>query len=203
MKRLNNIYEETYKFENLEEAHKNAKKDKGFYSEVQMVDSKRNYYLLQIHNMLQNHTYEISEKDYTNKIIHDRTKDRKLWKLKYYPHRIIQWAIMLQIGPTIDSVFTNFTCASLPRRGIHRAYILLKRYLKNEEDTKYCLKIDIRHFYENVDKEILKKLLRKKFKDKELLWLLDLIIDSCPQGLPMGSYLSQYLANFYLAYFDH
>lgn len=48
-------------------------------------------------------------------------------------------------------------------------------------------------------------MLRKKFKDKDLLELLDKIIDSMPgeKGLPIGSYLSQYLANFYLAYFDH
>ena len=37
------------------------------------------------------------------------------------------------------------------------------------------------------------------------MWLLDLIIDSYPseKGVPIGSYLSQYLANFYLAYLDH
>ena len=32
-----------------------------------------------------------------------------------------------------------------------------------------------------------------------------MIIDSTPgnKGVPIGSYLSQFLANFYLAYFDH
>lgn len=45
-------------------------------------------------------------------------------------------------------------------------------------------------------------MLRRKFKDQDLLWLLDEIIDSAP-GLPIGNYLSQYLANFYLSYFDH
>jgi len=35
-----------------------------------------------------------------------------------------------------------------------------------------------------------------------LLWLLDEIIDSAP-GLPIGNYLSQYFANFFLSYFDH
>ncbi len=34
------------------------------------------------------------------------------------------------------------------------------------------------------------------------MWLLDEIIDST-DGLPIGNYLSQYLANFYLTYFDH
>ena len=38
-----------------------------------------------------------------------------------------------------------------------------------------------------------------------LIELLDKIIDSYPgeKGVPIGSYLSQYLANFYLSYFDH
>ncbi|WP_234111753.1 RNA-directed DNA polymerase, partial [Chryseobacterium sp. R2A-55] len=66
----------------------------------------------------------------------------------------------------------------------------------------YCLKLDIKKFYPNIDHDILKALLRKKFKDADLLWLLDEIIDSAP-GLPIGNYLSQYLANFYLTYFDH
>ncbi len=46
------------------------------------------------------------------------------------------------------------------------------------------------------------KLLRKKIKDNDLLYLLDNIIDSA-EGVPIGNYLSQYLANFYLTYFDH
>ncbi len=50
--------------------------------------------------------------------------------------------------------------------------------------------------------DILKTILRKKIKDKDLLWLLDVIIDSA-DGVPIGNYLSQYFANIYLAYFDH
>ena len=48
-------------------------------------------------------------------------------------------------------------------------------------------------------------MLRKKFKDKLLLELLDEIIDSVEgnKGVPIGNYLSQYFANFYLSYFDH
>lgn len=65
--------------------------------------------------------------------------------------------------------------------------------------------VDVSKFYPNINHSILKQLLRRKFKDADLLELLDLIIDSIPgeKGVPIGSYLSQYLANFYLAYFDH
>ena len=153
--------------------------------------------------MLVNYSYEIKPEDYTKKFINDKGKVRELNKLPYYPHRIIQWAIMLQIEDIFHKHFTNFTCASLPNRGIHKAKYYLNKYLKDEEGTKYCMKLDIHHFYPSINHDILKKLLRKKFKDPELLWLLDLIIDSHDEGLPIGSYLSQYLANFYLSYFDH
>ena len=74
--------------------------------------------------------------------------------------------------------------------------------MRDIDNTTYCLKIDIKKFYPNVDNNILKQLLRKKFKDDDLLILLDEIIDS-NKGLPIGNLLSQYFGNFYLNYFDH
>lgn len=203
MKRYGNIYSKIYDMENLKLAHKNARKDKSFYNAVKMVDSDPDYYLTKIQEMLINKTYEVSE--YTHQTIMDKGKERDLMKLPYYPDRIIQWAIMLQLEPIFCKVFTSFTCASLKSRGIHKASRMLSSYMKDVEGTQYCLKIDVSKFYPNINHEILKKMLRKKFKDNDLLALLDLIIDSVPgeKGVPIGSYLSQYLANFYLAYFDH
>ena len=60
------------------------------------------YYLTQIHEMLKNKTYEVSE--YTVSVISDKGKERELYKLPYYPDRIVQWAIMLQIE---FSIFTS------------------------------------------------------------------------------------------------
>lgn len=99
----------------------------------------------------------------------------------------------------------TFTNASLKDRGIHRTLDQLDKMLLDEEGTKYCLKIDVEKFFPNINHDILKELLRKKFKDKLLLNLLDEIIDSIDEekGVPIGNYLSQYFANFYLAYFDH
>jgi retron-type reverse transcriptase len=57
---------------------------------------------------------------------------------------------------------------------------LMDKYMRDEKGTAYCLKIDISKFYPNVNHRILKKLLRRKFKDKDLLELLDMIIDSFP-----------------------
>ena len=82
---------------NLKEAHRNARKDKLFYAEVVMVDSDPDYYLGEIQKMLKNRTYHVGPEDYSVSTINDKGKSRELWKLPYFPHRIIQWAIMLQI----------------------------------------------------------------------------------------------------------
>lgn len=203
MKRYGNIYEKICDMDNLRLAHRNARKDKASYRAVKMVDSNPDYYLAQIRRMLLNKTYKVSK--YTKQIIYDKGKERELMKLPYYPDRIIQWAIMLQLEPIFCKVFTNFTCASLKHRGIHKASKLVRGYLRDREGTQFALQIDVRKFYPNINHEILKSLLRRKFKDNDLLELLDLIIDSIPGdiGVPIGSYLSQYLANYYLAYFDH
>lgn len=203
IKRYGNIYPKIYDYNNLKLAHRNARKNKTFYDEVKTVDKNIDYFLIQLQNMLIWKTYKTS--DYEIFTLIDQGKEREIYKLPYFPDRICQWAIMLQTEDIFMETFTDFTCASLPNRGIHYALDLETRYLKNAEDTKYCLKIDVKKFFPSVDHETLKRLLRRKFKDPDLLWLLDEIIDSIDgdRGLPIGNYTSQYLANFYLAYFDH
>lgn len=203
MKRYNNIFKKICTIENLEKAHKNARRDKKYYKEVIMVNENSDHYLNIIRNLLLSKTYKVSP--YTIMKITDNTKERTLMKLPYFPDRIIQWAIMLQINDIFMNTFCTHSCASIEKRGIKRASALTDKFMKDKEHSSYCLKMDVRKFYNNINHEILKRLIRKKIKDKDLLDLLDLIIDSTPgnKGIPIGSYLSQYLANYYLTFFDH
>lgn len=205
MKRLSNIYHKIYDIDNLILAHKKASRDKAHYSEVKAMNRDPMPILYKIQRMLIDKTYFIKPSDYKFKIIKDKGKERELMKLRYNPHRIVQWAIMLHLEKMFVSNFCYHSCASIPNGGMDRAYKLTTRYLRDRENTEYCLKIDVKKFYPSIDKEILKKKLRNKIKDRELLWLLDIIIDSYPKdkGVPIGSYLSQYFANFYLSDFDH
>ena len=203
MKRIGFLFDKIIDIENIKMAHKMARMDKTFYREVKMVDKDIDYYAKQIQEMLINKTYVVSE--YRKQIINDKGKERTLMKLQYYPDRIIQWAIMLQLEPIFIKTFCTHTCASIPNRGIDRAWTLVRKYMKDQKGTKYCLKLDVRKFYDNIDHTILKQKLRHKIKDNDLLELLDTIIDSYDgeKGVPIGSYLSQYFANFYLSDLDH
>lgn len=200
MKRYGNIFEKIYDYNNLKLAHKYARRGKLFYKEVQYVDAHEEECLINIQNMLIWKTYQTSK--YEKFIKKERGKEREIYKLPYYPDRIVHWAIMLQIEDIFNEVFTNFSHASIKGRGIHSAYKQVIKYMRDKESTKYCLKLDVKKFFPNINHDILKSLIRKKIKDDDLLWLLDEIIDSV-DGVPIGNYLSQYFANYYLSYFDH
>ncbi|WP_278382331.1 RNA-directed DNA polymerase [Clostridium tyrobutyricum] len=206
MKRYGNLYEQIYSYENLQLAHKKAKKDKLFYKEVKMVDANEEYYLIQLQNMLIWKTYSVKYSDYTIFKKVDKNKEREIFKLDYFPHRIIQHTLMNVIQDVFLKSFISNTFASIPNRGIHLCLKKMGDDIKNDkEGTKYCLKMDIRKFYPNINHKILKELLRRKVKDKDVLWLIDMIIDSIDgnKGIAIGSLLSQWMGNFYLTYFDH
>ncbi len=199
MKRIGNLYEKIYSLENLRLADEIARKGKGFQYGIQVHDRNREANILALHEMLKNKTYKTSA--YTTFKVYE-PKEREVYRLPYYPDRITHHAVMNILEPIFVSTFTNDSYSCIKGKGIHAAASAVKLALKDISGTTYCLKLDVTKFYLNVDHTILKKLLNHKFKDQDLFWLLGEIIDSAP-GLPIGNYLSQYLANFYLTYFDH
>ncbi|HEY3406442.1 MAG TPA: RNA-directed DNA polymerase [Ohtaekwangia sp.] len=199
MKRIGNIYEQITSLKNLQEADAKAQKGKAWQHGVQLHNRNREGNLLVLQDLLVSKTYCTSTYDvFTIR----ETKEREVYRLPYFPDRITHHAIMKVLEPIFVSTFTADTYSCIKKRGIHHLLHKLKRDINDTVGTQYCLKFDIKKFYPSVDHAKLKTLLRRKFKDPDLLWLLDEIIDSAP-GLPIGNYLSQYLANFYLSYFDH
>lgn len=199
MKRISNLYKTIYDIDNLILADNIARKGKLKQPGIIEHDKNRMANLEALSLILKNKTYKTS--NYTTFTIYE-PKERVIYRLPYYPDRITHHAIMNILEPIFVSTITKDTYSCIKKRGIHAAANAVKAALRDEHNTTYCLKLDIKKFYPNVDHNILKQLIRKKIKDYDLLWLLDGIIDSA-EGLPIGNYLSQYLANFYLTYFDH
>lgn len=203
MKRIGNLYEKIYDIENLRLAHKQARRGKSFYTEVKLIDENEDEYLYRLQDMLIHKTYHTSKYEVFEK--KEGKKIRKIYKLPYFPDRICQWAIIQVIEPYLMRTLTDDTYSALPGRGVERARRKMVRALKTDpENTVWCLKIDISKYYPNVNIEKLKLKYRRLFKDNDLLWLLDEILDSNPDtGVPIGNYISQYSGNIYLSNFDH
>jgi len=199
MKRIGNLYDRICSIENLQLADSIARKGKLNQPGIIEHDKNRDKNIQDIHLALLNKIYKTSE--YTTFKIFE-PKERLIFRLPYYPDRILHHAVMNILEPIFVSTFTADIYSCIKKRGIHAAANSLKHALNDVTGTQYCLKLDIKKFYPNIDHKILKQLLRRKIKDIDLLELLDEIIDSA-EGLPIGNYLSQYFANFYLTYFDH
>lgn len=199
MKRIGNLFSSIISIENLQLADQRARKGKLLQYGVQVHDKNREANIEQLHHMLANRAYRTSE--YTTFKIFE-PKEREVYRLPYFPDRITHHAVMNVLEDIFTRSFTADSYSCIKGKGIHAAQKAVEKALRDVPGTQYCLKLDIRKFYPTVDHAILKQLLRRKFKDKDLLWLLDEIIDSAA-GLPIGNYLSQYFANFYLTGFDH
>ncbi len=177
-----------------------ARRGKRHYGEVKMVDGNPTRYFKAIREMLVNKTYRNSP--YEVMIKTDGPKAREIWKLPYYPDRIIHHSIVNVLEPIWMRGFIRDTYAALPGRGVHDGVKRIRKALEDVDGTRYCLKLDVRKFYQSIDHECLKRIIRRKIKDPDLLQLLDLIIESAP-GVPIGNYTSQYFGNVYLSDFDH
>ena len=227
--------------DNLYRAYQNAKSGKGWYKEVKQIEKRPFYYLAGLQYMLKNHLFKTS--DYEIFILNEGKKKRDVYKLPFFPDRIAQWAILQVIEPFLLANMTADTYSAIPGKGIQPIVDDLRGHYKtkiidgkkksvwvpsilltDEENTRYCYKIDLHHYYQSINHEVLKQKFKKVFKDPELLWLLDEITDSINTateedlielslsgkievdpntGIPIGNYMSQYSGNFYLSSFDH
>lgn len=200
MKRIGNLYEKIISLENLRLADEKARRGKLRTYGVRHHDKNREANIIALHEALRTKTFKTSEYDIFTVF---EPKERLIFRLPYYPDRIVHHAIMNVLEPVWTSIFTHNTFSCIKKRGIEGCARHVDKIIKKYKGKPlYCLKIDIKKFYPSIDHSTLKRIVRKKIKDKDLLWLLDEIIDSA-EGLPIGNYLSQFLANLMLAYFMH
>lgn len=201
MKNTGDLFAKICDMENLKLAHKNARRGKGWYKEVKQVESNLDGALKKLQISLIEHSYHTSQYETFER--KENGKIREIYKLPYYPDRICQWAILQVIEPYLLKYMTKDTYSAIPNRGGKLIIEQLRGYEKvvkkngkvvsrswipsilvsDPENTKYCLKLDVRKYYPSIVHDVLKKRYREVFKDEELLWLLDEIVDSistCP-----------------------
>lgn len=200
MKRINGLFEKICTKDNIEYADDKASNDKKLRKDIIKHNEHRKEENEKLLNDLINLNYCTST--YTTFKIYE-PKERLIFKLPYYPDRIIHHAIMNIMESIWVNIFISHTYSCVKERGITKLNRDLKKCLENNiENTKYCLKLDIKKFYPSINHEILFEIIKRKIKDNKLLILLKDIIESS-DGVPIGNYLSQFFANLYLTYFDH
>ena len=209
MKTYKNLYPEIYSLKNLFFAWKEARKGK----------TKRNYIIEFEKNLgvnLRALHYELKFQIYKPKplktfILRD-PKTRKISKSDFRD-RIVHHALIRVIEPIFDKSFICDSCAN--RKGKGTLYALKKfekfrrKITSNYTSFGYCLKADIRHYFQEVDHEILLNIIKRRIKDEKMTWLIGIILENnVPdnpkgKGMPLGNLTSQFFANVYLNELDY
>lgn len=204
MKRTGNIFEKIANINNIKKAMAMASQGKKHRSVVKEIMSDADNIASQIRKELIDETF-IPTKPKEMIIFEPLSKKtRTIIKPSFYPDQIVHWAIILQIKPLIMRGMYEFNCGNIPNRGGGAAKDHIENSLKKDRPgTKWCLKYDIHHYYESIDIGKLMGKLLKIIKDEKVLRLIERILKSQEKGIPIGSYLSQWMANFYLQEHDH
>ncbi|MDO5396375.1 MAG: RNA-directed DNA polymerase [bacterium] len=126
-----------------------------------------------------------------------------------YRDRVVQRCLCDKVlEPYLDARLDYDNAACRKGKGTHFALDRLKYFMKQGYNKwgngYYILKCDIRKYFYNINHNILKKNLYQYIEDKNIIWLLDIIIDSTDGdvGLPIGNMTSQWFAVFYLDKLD-
>jgi len=189
MKTYNRLYKKIISFENLILAWKKARKGKTKKDYVIKFESNLFYNLFALHYELRYHTYH--PKPLETFTLRD-PKTRLISKSDFRD-RIIHHAIYNLIEPLFDKSFIYDSCANRIDKGnlfgLRRFGKFLRKVSKNGLIAKnkfqdknyivgYCLKADIRHYFQEVDHQILLEIIQRKIKCKKTIWLIKQILNN-------------------------
>ena len=194
MKRHGDLWDKITHPDNLLQAYKKARRGKGWRVSVKKFEEDIGGNLIQLREMLLAKQYTTSS--YAEKIIYE-PKKRTIYKLPFYPDRIVQHALLQVVIPIWDNLMIYDSYACRVGKGMHEAS---RKTMDHVRHFKYCLQADISKFYPSINHDILLAIISRKIKCKDTLHLLEDIIRSFPGGknTPIGNYTSQWFGNLYM-----
>ena len=121
-----------------------------------------------------------------------------------YKEQIIHHMVVNTLIPIFNHGMYEHSYGSLPNRGGHKGKKQIEKWIRHDrKNVKYCLKMDIRKFFDSIPHDILKNKLSSIIHDEKFLAILYELVDVTDKGIPLGFYTSQWIANWYLQELDH
>lgn len=208
MKSHKNLWKKLTSFSNLLKAWRKARLGKTQKVYVKEFEKDIIGELFKLQSELENQNY--SPQLMKTFILRD-PKTRKISK-SHFRDRIIHHAICNIIEPIFDKTFIFDNCANRKGKGGLFALNQFNKYWRkvtnNLTSKGYCLKADIKHYFQNIEHEVLLNIIKRKINDKKLERLIQVVLgreaksldDS--KGIPLGNLTSQFFANVYLNELD-
>ncbi len=186
MKTYNKLYEKLCSYNNLKLAFRKARKGKTLKPYVIRFEKNLKQNLLQLQFELLTFSYQ--PRPLKPFVIRD-PKTRKICK-SIFRDRVIHHALVNVIEPIFEPTFICDSYASRIGKGtlkaIERFDCFKRRVSYNGKKLKgindknyvagYCLKADVKRYFDTVDHKILLNMLGRKVKDDNVLWLISTIL---------------------------
>jgi retron-type reverse transcriptase len=171
-------YQYLYSLSNLTLAWRKARENKNSNSDITDFEKDLEKNLLNLHYELKNKTYK--PKPLTTFVL--RGPKTRVISKSNFRDRVVHHAIILVIGSMFQKQFIYDSCANQINKGttfaLHRFDKFLRKITNNCKQNAFCLKADIKHYFEEVDHAILMSILSRKIKDENILWLIRQILNN-------------------------
>jgi hypothetical protein len=207
MKRIGGrIYERLTSRENLTAAFYEAargKRNKNTYgTQVTEFEENLDANVRRLSKQLRSLTWRPHGTRKTERVEHGKL--RKIIWFNNFEDLVVMHALHRTVGVLLEKKLIEDTYSGVKKRGIRKGMNRVRRWLAEYPDGTPVdiLKWDFRHYYPSISVSRMKAKLARYIKDKYVLWLYGLFLDACPGELPIGSFLSQLLANIYLTDID-
>lgn len=200
-------YDDIISLENLLGAWQEFQRGKKNKTDVQEFGRHLMSNLITHHQELKSATYKHGT--YQHFVVSD-PKRRDIHKASVRD-RVLHHAIYRILYPFFDMIFIADSYSCRNNKGTHKAMdrfrVFANRVSKNYTRTCWVLKCDIRKFFASIDQGILLGILERRIEDKDILGLLQHVLQSfnsetLGKGLPLGNLTSQLLVNIYMNEFD-
>ena len=118
---------------------------------------------------------KIKPRKHSSCIINERGphKQREILKPDYMPEQIIHHIAVDAIKDAVLHGMYIYVLGSVPGRGAHMGKKVIEKWIRTDEkNTRIIGKMDIRHFFQSVDHEILRSWIRKRSgrERSEIFW---------------------------------
>ena len=205
MKRAGHLFEKIISDENLKEAirtvcnsHRWIIYPKKRNSTVIWIESDIDARVKELRSILEN-GFEPSPVIRKRRYDVNAGKWRDIAEPRLYPDQCVHHALIQVLEPIMMRGMDHWCCGSIKKRGAHYGIKAVKKWIKRGKGAKWCVEMDIRHFYDSIKPEEILKRMKRLIKDHRTL---DLIERITKDGIQIGAYCSQWFANTLLQELD-